>query len=260
MIPRDPPIVLLHGLIGRLGDPEILAPFGARDVHAPDLLGYGRNRDADTSSLSLEDQARHVAGFIAALDRGPVHLAGHSVGGAVAVLVAQRFPDHVRSLISIEGNFTLKDAFWSAQLADKSDAEVADIFAGYIADPAAWIAGAGVPVTPWTTALARDWLVHQPAATVKAQARAVVAATEAAEYLKTLRRLMASDLPVSLIAGGRSAAGWDVPDWANRACRLRINIPQVGHLMMAENPEAHARAILTCLDNGETQPHRQAAA
>ncbi|WP_299391651.1 alpha/beta fold hydrolase [Pelagibius sp.] len=251
MNPSDTPIVLLHGLIGRLGDAEILAPFGGREVHAPDLLGYGRNRDADTSALSLEDQARHVAGFIAGLDRGPVHLAGHSVGGAVAVLVAQRFPEHVRSLISIEGNFTLKDAFWSAQLAAKSDAEVAEILGGYTADPAAWIAAAGVPVTPWTTALARDWLAHQPATTVKAQARAVVAATRPAEYLKTLHKLMASDLPVCLIAGGRSAEGWDTPDWANRACRLRINIPGVGHLMMAESPQAHARAILTCLDNGE---------
>lgn len=251
MTPDNTPLVLLHGLIGGLGDPEILAAFGGQEVHAPDLLGYGRNCDADTSALSLEDQARHVADFIAGLDRGPVHLAGHSVGGAVAVLVAQRFPGHVRSLTSIEGNFTLKDAFWSAQLADKSDAEVAEIFAGYLADPAAWIAGAGVPVTPWTAALARDWLAYQPAATVKAQARAVVAATEPPGYLEAIRTLMASDLPVYLVAGARSAAGWDTPDWANRACRLRIDIPNVGHLMMAENPQAHARAILTCLRSGE---------
>ncbi|WP_227744214.1 alpha/beta fold hydrolase [Yersinia kristensenii] len=43
----------------------------------------------------------------------PVHVIGHSVGGAVAVLFARRYPEMTRSLTSVEGNFTLSDAFWS---------------------------------------------------------------------------------------------------------------------------------------------------
>lgn len=104
-----------------------------------------------------------------------------------------------------------------------------------------------MPVSPWTSTLAKQWLSNQPASTIKAQAKAVVLATGRDEYLASIRSLMASSMPVYLIAGARSAAGWDVPDWANTACTARINIPNSGHLMMAENPAMFAKSVLTCL-------------
>lgn len=244
----DLPIVLIHGLFGGQQDPNILSAFGDAEVHAPDLLGYGQLKEVDTSDLTLEDQAQHVAGFISGLGGRKVHLVGHSVGGAVSALVARRFPHLIASFTSVEGNFTLNDAFWSGQIARKPENEVADIVAGYMADPDAWISAAGVPLTAWTSALARDWLAYQPASTIKAQAKAVVAATGDAAYLNGLRELMASEMPVHLIAGGRSAEGWDTPTWADRLCTMRINIAGLGHLMMAENPAAYARAIRTCTD------------
>lgn len=243
----DRPIVLVHGLFGSLGDPKILNAFENAEVHAPDLIGYGANRDADTSNLTLSDQAQHVAKFVSGLGGRKVHLVGHSVGGAVSALVTCQFPELVESYTSAEGNFTLKDAFWSGQIAVKPDEEVAAIIEDYKADPNAWIARAGVPIDGWTSRLARDWLAHQPASTVKAQAKAVVVATGQDDYLDGIRSLMASKMPVYLIAGARSAEGWDVPDWANARCTARINIPDAGHLMMAEDPAAFAAAILTCL-------------
>ncbi|ENN89503.1 hypothetical protein RHSP_60960 [Rhizobium freirei PRF 81] len=241
------PIVLLHGLFGSLNDPKILAAFGNADIHAPDLIGYGRNREANTSKLTLLDQARHIADFISGLGAGKVHLVGHSVGGAVSVLVARHFPGLVESLTSVEGNFTLKDAFWSGQIAVKPDEEVAHIISGYETDPDAWIAGAGVQINEWTSSLARGWLANQPPSTIKAQAKAVVAATGDAAYLDAIRGILQSDIPVYLIAGRRSAEGWDVPDWVNDLCTARLNIADTGHLMMAENPAAFAAAVLTCL-------------
>ncbi|MFT4184761.1 MAG: alpha/beta hydrolase [Rhizobium sp.] len=243
----DKPIVLVHGLFGSLSDPKILAAFGNADVHAPDLIGYGRNRDADVSGLSLLDQARHIADFISALGVGKVHLVGHSVGGAVSVLVARHFPELIESLTSVEGNFTLKDAFWSGQIAVKPVEEVAGIIAGYEADADAWIAGAGVQINEWTSALARGWLANQPPSTIKAQAKAVVAVTGEAAYLDAVRAILQSDIPVYLIAGRRSAEGWDVPGWVNGFCTARINIADTGHLMMAESPAVFADAVLTCL-------------
>ncbi|SCB46382.1 alpha/beta fold hydrolase [Rhizobium multihospitium] len=243
----DKPIVLVHGLFGSLSNPKILAAFGNADVHAPDLIGYGCNREADVSSLSLLDQARHIAGFISGLDAGKVHLVGHSVGGAVSVLVAKHFPQLVGSLTSVEGNFTLKDAFWSGQIAVKPDEEVASIISGYEADPDAWLAGAGVEINGWTSSLGRSWLANQPPSTIKAQAKAVVAATGETAYLDAVRGILQSGIPVYLIAGRRSAEGWDVPDWANALCTARINIAETGHLMMAESPDAFASAVLTCL-------------
>lgn len=243
----DAAIVLVHGLFGNLADAKILSAFGNREVHAPDLIGYGQYQNSSVENLTLDDQADHVAAYIRRLGGKKVHLVGHSVGGAVSALVCARYPELVASFTSVEGNFTLKDAFWSGQIAKKQDAEVASIIEGYKADPDAWIAAAGVPISQWTSALAKQWLSNQPASTIKAQAKAVVLATGRDEYLASIRSLMASSMPVYLIAGARSAAGWDVPDWANTACTARINIPNSGHLMMAENPAMFAKSVLTCL-------------
>jgi pimeloyl-ACP methyl ester carboxylesterase len=39
------------------------------------------------------------------------------VGGVVAYLFALRHPERVMGLVSVEGNFSLKDAFWSSSVA-----------------------------------------------------------------------------------------------------------------------------------------------
>lgn len=237
------PIVLVHGLFGHLNDPKILSSISERDVFAPDLLGYGEHSEEQIDAISLEDQADHVARYIQSNDLGMVNLVGHSIGGAVVVLVARKYPQMVASLISVEGNFTLKDAFWSGQIAQKALPEVEEIVDTYKVDPDAWISGAGVPLNEWTKSLARSWLHNQPASTIQAQARAVVEATGKPDYLDSIRLLMTSDLPFHLIAGECSREGWDVPEWAVRHATSDYNIPNMGHLMMAEDPEAFGAAI-----------------
>lgn len=242
------PIVLIHGLFGSLNAPEIMEAFGDCPVFAPDLIGYGVHRNKNTDDLSLEDQADHVAKYLRQEVGEKVSLVGHSVGGAVSALVAFRYPELVGSYVSVEGNFTLKDAFWSSQIAAKPLAEVEGIIKEYSDDPEAWMSGAGVQINKFTSKLARDWLANQPASTIKAQARAVVDATGRPDYLESLQNLMMSEISVYLIAGEHSAGGWDTSAWANEKCAMRINIPGVGHLMMAESPNKFAWSILNCLN------------
>jgi len=246
---KQTPIVLVHGLFGSLSAPEILAEFGENSIFAPDLLGYGEFRHADTVDLTLQQQADHLAALIKSNVHEPAVLVGHSVGGAVAALVAFEYPDLMAGYISVEGNFTLEDAFWSAQIAETPIAEVEQIISKYKADSDGWIANAGVEISDFTSQLARDWLDNQPASTIKAQAKAVVTATGDSCYLDRMERLFDSDLPVSLVAGARSAEGWDVPQWADEKCSNRINISETGHLMMAESPEKFAKAILSCINH-----------
>jgi pimeloyl-ACP methyl ester carboxylesterase len=240
------PIVLVHGLFGHLKDPKILGSISEFGVFAPDLLGYGEHSAVQIDAIALEDQADHVARYIQNDDLGMVNLVGHSVGGAVAVLVAKKYPQMAASLTSVKGNFTLKDAFWSGQIAQKALPEVEQIVDGYKADPDCWISSAGVPLNEWTKALARSWLNNQPASTIKAQARAVVEATGKPDYLDSIRSLMTSDLPFHLIAGERSRDGWDVPEWAAKLATSNYNIPNTGHLMMAEDPEGFGLAVKEC--------------
>ncbi len=244
------PVVLIHGLFGHLNDKQILGAFGDTPVYAPDLIGYGSlaNRTTpggtDIAGLTLRDQAKNIVKYIRRNELGPVHLVGHSVGGAIAVLIASDYPDLVASLTSVEGNFTIEDAFWSAQLADKPDSEVEAIIDLYRSDPDAWIGDAGVPINEWTHALAVSWLGNQPPSTIQAQARAVVSATSTDIYLGLVRMLLKSAMPFHLIAGERSRSGWNVPDWVRDLATSDTIIANSGHLMMAEDPQAFADTVL----------------
>jgi len=98
------PVVLLHsgGLSsrqwGRLADE--LADAGY-PVHLPDFLGHGAN---DTEPPRPVHFSADVDATVDLLVEGgvPVHLVGHSYGGLIALCLARRRPDLVRSLALYE--------------------------------------------------------------------------------------------------------------------------------------------------------------
>ncbi len=100
------PLVLLHGGVvdARFFDGNI-GPLAARfRVFTPDLRGHGHTPDVD-GPFSYEAFARDTIEFLEGVVEGPAHLAGHSVGAGVALLVAVRRPDLVRRLVLISGAY-----------------------------------------------------------------------------------------------------------------------------------------------------------
>lgn len=96
------PVVALHGSAasGRRLQP-LLDALGRRG-RTPDLPGYGAARDARPDAAGgLEALAEALAPAIEAEGR-PVHLIGHSFGGAVALSIARLRPDLVASLTLYE--------------------------------------------------------------------------------------------------------------------------------------------------------------
>lgn len=73
-----------------------------RDVIAPDIAGYGDNRGGRELPVTLTEEIAALGGIDQAT--GPVHLIGHSYGGAIAfkMATASPFADRVRSLTLIE--------------------------------------------------------------------------------------------------------------------------------------------------------------
>ena len=242
------PILLVHGLFGSLNDPDILNSINNSKAFAPDLLGYGEMTSVSPERISLSAQADHLAQWIEANISSSVHIVGHSIGGAVGVLLANRYPNLSKSLTSVEGNFTLKDAFWSSRIANKSVDEMEEIIRGYRRDVESWISDAGVVPDDRTVGVGRMWLDYQPASTIRAQAKAVVEATSRPEYLDKVRALLGSDMPFHLMAGEHSRTGWDVPDWVAKAATTNTVLPGRGHLMMLEAPAAFGSALRNILD------------
>ncbi len=109
-------------------------------------------------------------------------------------------------------------------------------------DPEALLAADGVPVTVGNLAKAEEALAYQPWRTVWDSAAVIVEVTGRADYDALLKRVFASK-PVHLVAGERSIGGWDVPDSARREAASSAVIPETGHMMMLERPEAVGLAI-----------------
>lgn len=102
--PRDPaaePALYVHGLGGSSLNWTDLAYLLAHrlDAEAIDLPGFGRSDPA--RSYTVAAMADRVIHWIVHRDRGPVHLFGNSLGGAISVWVAGTRPELVRSLTLI---------------------------------------------------------------------------------------------------------------------------------------------------------------
>ena len=70
---------------------------------APDISGYGANGCALDLPLTLAEEIRAIGDTLDDAE-GPIHLVGHSYGGAIAFAIATRFPfaHRLRSLTLIE--------------------------------------------------------------------------------------------------------------------------------------------------------------
>jgi len=99
---RGWPIVLLHGA-GSNGHAWHYQYEYLGTRHSPialDLPGHGRSSGVE-GLLSVEDYAAFTLAFLDALKLRSAVMAGHSMGGAIAMELAVRHPGRVRALILI---------------------------------------------------------------------------------------------------------------------------------------------------------------
>jgi 4,5:9,10-diseco-3-hydroxy-5,9,17-trioxoandrosta-1(10),2-diene-4-oate hydrolase len=96
-----PPLILLHGLLGTASTWELTFPgFSSQStVYAPDALGIGESERIPGLDARLEAQADRVVEFMAATGLSSADILATSHGGAVALTLAARHPNRVKSLI-----------------------------------------------------------------------------------------------------------------------------------------------------------------
>ena len=236
-------LLMIHGLIGSLRyfDPD--ERISEARVLTPDLLGYGSLAGVPIRDLTLAGQAEHVVELVRAQPADAVWLVGHSMGGAVAMLAADRIPDRIAGVINVEGNFSLKDAFWSARIAEQGLEDWTRDYRRMQCDCAGWLQECGIEPSDERIRRAETVFANQPAETVYAMSHAIVRETAASAFLECVRRVVERNCPVHLVAGERSAANWDVPDFVRRVAGSYMEQPGAGHLMMLEEPEAFCQIV-----------------
>jgi pimeloyl-ACP methyl ester carboxylesterase len=100
---EGPPLVLVHGAPadGRLWQPQLAGLGDEFTVVAWDEPGAGRSSDLP-EDFGLADYADCLAVLVRALELGPVHVAGLSWGGTVALELYRRHPGLVATLILVD--------------------------------------------------------------------------------------------------------------------------------------------------------------
>ena len=220
------PLILLHGLGGSSDwwrhNIDVLAERYL--VSAVDLVGFGRNRlflRRSKLPLGFDEIASLLIRWIETSFDGPVHLAGNSLGGQIAMHIAASRPDLVRSLVLIDATGIPFEIAPGAHIEN-------------IAMPHGW--------RSFLLILMRDLFRAGPTALALAFARLL--RDDARPLMKTLR------MPVLLIWGEHDPL---VPlTYARQMldemphAKLRV-IPHAGHVPMWENPRAFNEALLSFL-------------
>ncbi|MGX9899703.1 alpha/beta fold hydrolase [Arthrobacter sp. SA17] len=192
--------VFVHGLIGPFSEPAALGALQPRPTSAPHLKGYG-NLIAGLEEISTELQVAALYEHVEAVSsREPVHLIAHSVGAVYAFTLAARYPERVASIVTVEGNFSLADAFWSGALAAMPADQAEAAIRASLSSADAWLTNCGIEPTPTLTERADEAVAYQPWSTVWSSARAIVETTGKPDYDKMLQYVFGR-IPVHLLAG-----------------------------------------------------------
>lgn len=134
------PVVLVHGSgpgASALSNWRLTMPALAESfrVVAPDLVGFGRTTPPDGIEYGLQAWTSHLLNVLDALGIEHAHVIGNSMGSAVALDLAVRYPDRVNRLVlmgAVGVPFEITpglDAVWGYQPSIEAMQDLLGIFA-----------------------------------------------------------------------------------------------------------------------------------
>lgn len=94
-------IVMIHGFGANKDNWTRLAKHLTDDfnVYAIDLPGHGNSSKPLDIGYHFDEQTARLEKILTALDLGPIHMMGNSMGGAITALYAANYPDQIRSAV-----------------------------------------------------------------------------------------------------------------------------------------------------------------
>jgi len=235
-----PPVLLLHGLAGYGGEWEAVARRlrPAWRVVTLDQRGHGAS-ERRPAAVSRASYVADVVALIQELDLSPVVLAGQSLGGHTAMLVAAQRPAMVRALVLAEAGPGGPDTDGPARVGRWLDswpvpftsADAAVEFFGGGRAGRGWAAGLQACADGWRPRFDRDVMVESLAENARRS------------YWPEWQQVRCPTLLV------RGEHGIIPPEHASemvrrgRAVTVVADIPGAGHDVHLENPAAIARAM-----------------
>lgn len=233
-IGRGEPLVLIHGfpLDHTVWDEVIPLLKDDFDLILPDLRGFGQS-DAVNAAYTMTDLAGDIASLLDHLGLESASLAGHSMGGYVALAFADAYPHRTRGL---------------ALVASQAAADAPERKAGRYAQ-AQKIAedGIGETVAAMTVKLSANERVQKFVHDLmrKQKPAGYIGALKAmAERTEKLSMLERSSFPVLIVHGGADGLIPLPKEIPLKVARTRVvELSGVGHMPMMESPREVAEAL-----------------
>ncbi|WP_175407511.1 alpha/beta fold hydrolase [Streptomyces sp. TRM64462] len=228
-------VVFLHGLgcAGTADYPQVAAQpelAGSRAV-VVDLLGHGYSDRPEAFGYSLHDHARSVAAVLDHCGIRGAALVGHSMGGAVAIVLASERPELFSRVVVAEPNWHAGGGLYSRAVAAYTEAD----FSAY---------GFGEVLAGYEPAYAARVRVTAPFA-LHRSAVGLVRGTEP----DMGARFLALPHARALVVGARSRP-YEDEDVMREAGVPVLEVPEAGHDLSHDNPRGFAAALAAALALG----------
>lgn len=231
-----PPLLLLHGypLDHSLWDAVIGLLKDDYDLIVPDLRGFGNSSKLETDYTML-DMAEDISGLFAQLGIEKAIVAGHSMGGYVALAFADKYPERVAGLCIIssqelgDNEEQKRTRYATAEQVEKSGVEVVlNAIASKLSPQ------------PEVRAIASKIIMNQSPAGVIGALKAMAVRDDTSAVLGS------ADFPVLIVHGNADQL---IP--FERAKQMKEKCPDsilhtingAGHLPMLDDPEEVALAL-----------------
>ena len=179
----------------------------------------------------------------------PAVVLGHSMGGAIACLLAEAAPDRVGHLVLAEANLTERDATYSRKAARAPSFTAFE--RQWPEDVAAWARtreAYRISDTPSVQERMVAAMRQTSARAVYQAARSLYALTADEDWWARVLALHAAGLPMSGVYGVRSMQDGTPPDVPARARIPTAIVHDAGHMMMLDNPAGFYAAVRTLCD------------
>jgi pimeloyl-ACP methyl ester carboxylesterase len=228
---RLPARVFVHGMGGigwaTFGDVAGHPALGGHRSLVIDLPGHGLSDRPSSFGYTLDDHASAIARVCEAAGVDSIDLVGHSLGADISVVVTGRHPGLVGRLVVAEANLDPLPPSTTGRFSQRIALQREDEFVsrGYqeILDT--------VPEWTWMLRLCDPRAVYRSAV-------GLITGT-----LPTMREmLLAAQIPRTFIRGERGEPLADAEGLQAAGVRV-VTIPDAGHLMMADQPEAFVAAL-----------------
>ena len=240
------PVLFIHGLgcAGSADYPEVAASPALQGHRAiiVDLPGAGFSDRPDGWDCSVTGHALTLARFVESLGLARLALYGHSAGGPVAIELTEALPDAVAALVIGEGNLDAGGGTISRAIAAAGSVPRMNVATATRLPKSVVRAAGGVP--SWEAMLR----TASPAALLAWASSLVEGGTPSwRDWLYGL----AKRLPVTYLFGALSLPDSDVDELGRHGVRVEV-IPDVGHQMAWQGPDALAGAIARALSSASS--------